>query len=188
MSTDLPYAADAQVSLSYDELEVCILLIPSICITQHSAAITLAGPPITIKELTQLHVTIQTTFNYTQGLVTSPIWKSWMQKRDRGAWQQLGEEACGVEFKSLTGGSPSSSGQPLVHLTDLARQLRYVALVTFNVGFDITNIDVEVELDVRCHVIRGEADEVVARLMCKSEVTIRRAMCFCDAMSTFHLL
>jgi len=54
-------------------------------------------------------------------------------------------------FKSLTSGSPSSSGQPLVHLTDLARQLRYVAPVTFNV-------DVEVELDVRCCVIRGEAD------------------------------
>jgi len=99
MSTDLPYAADAQVSLSYDELEVCILLIPSICITQHSATITLAGPLITIKELAQLHVTVQTTFNYTQGLVTSPIWKSWMRKRDRVAWQQLGEEACGVEFQ-----------------------------------------------------------------------------------------
>jgi len=37
MSTDLPYAADTQVSLSYDELEVCVLLIPFICITQHSA-------------------------------------------------------------------------------------------------------------------------------------------------------
>ena len=51
-------------------------------------------------------------------------------------------------FKSLTSDSPSSSGQPLVHLTDLAHQLRYVALVTFNVGFDITDIDVKVELDM----------------------------------------
>jgi len=48
MSTDLPYAADAQVSLSYDELEVHVLLIPFICIIQHSAAITLAGPLIAI--------------------------------------------------------------------------------------------------------------------------------------------
>jgi len=48
MSTDLPYAADAQVSLSYDELEVRVLLIPFICIIQHSAAITLAGPLIAI--------------------------------------------------------------------------------------------------------------------------------------------
>ena len=61
-------------------------------------------------------------------------------------------------FKSLTGGSPSSSGQPLIHLTDLAHQLRYVAPVTFNVGFDITDVDVEVELDMRRHVIHGEAD------------------------------
>jgi len=52
MSTDLPYAVDAQVSLSYDELEVRILLIPSSCITQHSATITLAGPLITIPERT----------------------------------------------------------------------------------------------------------------------------------------
>ena len=64
MSTDLPYAVDAQVLLSYDELEVRVLLIPSSCITQHSAAITLAGPPITMKELTQSHITVQTKFNY----------------------------------------------------------------------------------------------------------------------------
>jgi len=99
MSTNLPYAVDAQVLLSYNELKVRVLLIPSICITQHSAAITLEGPPITIKELAQLPITIQTMFNYAQGLVTSPIWKLWMQKRDRGAWQQPGEEACGVEFQ-----------------------------------------------------------------------------------------
>jgi len=40
--------------------------------------------------------------------------------------------------------------QPLVQLTDqIARQLRYGALVTLNVGFDIVDDNVEVELDVR---------------------------------------
>ncbi|KAK0432879.1 hypothetical protein EV421DRAFT_1847109 [Armillaria borealis] len=53
MSTDLPYAADAEVSLSYDELEVLKL--------QYE------------KELTQAHVTVQTKFNYAWGLVKSPM-------------------------------------------------------------------------------------------------------------------
>ncbi|KAH7929105.1 mitochondrial fission 1 protein [Leucogyrophana mollusca] len=53
MPTDLPYAADAEVSLSYDELEVLRL--------QYQ------------KELAQSHVTVQTTFNYGWGLVKSPI-------------------------------------------------------------------------------------------------------------------
>ncbi|PCH44229.1 mitochondrial fission 1 protein [Wolfiporia cocos MD-104 SS10] len=53
MSTELPYAADAEVSLSYDELEVLRL--------QYQ------------KELAQSHVTIQTKFNYAWGLVKSPI-------------------------------------------------------------------------------------------------------------------
>jgi len=53
MPTDLPYAADAEVSLSYDELEVLRL--------QYQ------------KELAQSHITIQTKFNYAWGLVKSPV-------------------------------------------------------------------------------------------------------------------
>ncbi|KZT65629.1 mitochondrial fission 1 protein [Daedalea quercina L-15889] len=53
MTTELPYAADAEVSLSYDELEVLRL--------QYQ------------KELSQSHVTIQTKFNYAWGLVKSPV-------------------------------------------------------------------------------------------------------------------
>ncbi|KAJ6621356.1 hypothetical protein B0H10DRAFT_2018129 [Mycena sp. CBHHK59/15] len=53
MASDLPYAADAEVSLSYDELEVLRL--------QYQ------------KELAQGYVTVQTKFNYAWGLVKSPI-------------------------------------------------------------------------------------------------------------------
>ncbi|KIK09050.1 hypothetical protein K443DRAFT_672087 [Laccaria amethystina LaAM-08-1] len=53
MPTELPYAADAEVSLSYDELDVLRI--------QYQ------------KELTQTHVTIQTKFNYAWGLVKSPV-------------------------------------------------------------------------------------------------------------------
>ncbi|KAG6332521.1 hypothetical protein ID866_6571 [Astraeus odoratus] len=53
MPTDLPYAADAEVSLSYDELEVLRL--------QYQ------------KELAQSHVTVQSKFNYAWGLVKSPV-------------------------------------------------------------------------------------------------------------------
>ncbi|KAF7970964.1 hypothetical protein HWV62_27632 [Athelia sp. TMB] len=52
MPTDLPYAADAEVSLSYDELEVLRI--------QYQ------------KELAQSHITVQTKFNYAWGLVKSP--------------------------------------------------------------------------------------------------------------------
>ncbi|KAF8957474.1 mitochondrial fission 1 protein [Flammula alnicola] len=45
MSTELPYAADAEMSLTYDELE----------------------------ELSQDHVTTQTKFNYAWGLIKSPM-------------------------------------------------------------------------------------------------------------------
>jgi fission 1 protein len=50
---ELPYAADAEVSLSYDELEVLRL--------QYQ------------KEVAQSHVTLQTRFNYAWGLVKSPM-------------------------------------------------------------------------------------------------------------------
>ncbi|OJT01873.1 Mitochondria fission 1 protein [Trametes pubescens] len=52
MPTELPYAADAEESLSFDELEVLKL--------QYQ------------KELAQSHVTVQTKFNYAWGLVKSP--------------------------------------------------------------------------------------------------------------------
>ncbi|KAJ8521544.1 hypothetical protein ONZ45_g1734 [Pleurotus djamor] len=52
MPTELPYAADAEISLTYDELEVLR--------TQYE------------KELAQQHVTVQTKFNYAWGLVKSP--------------------------------------------------------------------------------------------------------------------
>ncbi|KIM32739.1 hypothetical protein M408DRAFT_326482 [Serendipita vermifera MAFF 305830] len=52
MPTDLPYAADAEVSLSYDELEVLRL--------QY------------MREEGAGHVTTQTKFNYAWGLVKSP--------------------------------------------------------------------------------------------------------------------
>ncbi|KAI1796632.1 mitochondrial fission 1 protein [Ganoderma leucocontextum] len=53
MPTELPYAADAEEALSYDELEVLRL--------QYQ------------KELSQSHVTVQTKFNYAWGLVKSPL-------------------------------------------------------------------------------------------------------------------
>ncbi|EPQ56479.1 mitochondrial fission 1 protein [Gloeophyllum trabeum ATCC 11539] len=53
MPTELPYAADAEVSLSYDELEVLRL--------QYE------------KEVEAGHVTVQTKFNYAWGLVKSPV-------------------------------------------------------------------------------------------------------------------
>ncbi|EDR14100.1 uncharacterized protein LACBIDRAFT_171571 [Laccaria bicolor S238N-H82] len=53
MPTELPYAADAEVSLTYDELDVLRI--------QYQ------------KELSQTHVTIQTKFNYAWGLVKSPV-------------------------------------------------------------------------------------------------------------------
>ncbi|KAF7370720.1 Mitochondrial fission 1 protein [Mycena sanguinolenta] len=53
MASDLPYAADAEVSLSYDELEVLRL--------QYQ------------KELAQGYVTVQTKFNYAWGLIKAPL-------------------------------------------------------------------------------------------------------------------
>ncbi|KJA23588.1 hypothetical protein HYPSUDRAFT_163251 [Hypholoma sublateritium FD-334 SS-4] len=52
MPTELPYAADAEMSLDYDELEVLRL--------QYQ------------KELAQDHVTTQTKFNFAWGLIKSP--------------------------------------------------------------------------------------------------------------------
>jgi len=52
MTSELPYAAEAQVTISYDELQVLRL--------QYE------------KERTQDHLSIQTKFNYAWGLVKSP--------------------------------------------------------------------------------------------------------------------
>ncbi|EJU03557.1 mitochondrial fission 1 protein, partial [Dacryopinax primogenitus] len=52
MPTDLPYAADAEISLSWDELDVLR--------QQYN------------NELEKSHVTVQTKFNYAWGLVKSP--------------------------------------------------------------------------------------------------------------------
>ncbi|TCD61775.1 mitochondrial membrane protein [Steccherinum ochraceum] len=53
MPSELPYAADAEESLSYDELQVLR--------RQYE------------KEVAQSHVTVQTTFNFAWGLVKSPV-------------------------------------------------------------------------------------------------------------------
>ena len=69
MPTELPYAADAEMSLNYDELEVCRPP-PSITfVTYHSQVLRIQYQ----KELAQNHVTTQTKFNYSWGLVKSPI-------------------------------------------------------------------------------------------------------------------
>lgn len=49
MATDLPYAADAQVSLSYDELEVRDCWTGLACSTQHLHT----GPPYPVPERTR---------------------------------------------------------------------------------------------------------------------------------------
>lgn len=69
MTTEFPYAADAEVSLSYDELEVPQIL----------SEIEYNSCPLQVlrlqyqKELEQKFVTIQTKFNYAWGLVKSPM-------------------------------------------------------------------------------------------------------------------
>jgi hypothetical protein len=69
MPTEVPYAADAEISLTYDELEVC-------------SHISRANSKLTLsqvlklqyqKELAQDHVTVQSKFNYAWGLVKSPV-------------------------------------------------------------------------------------------------------------------
>lgn len=70
MPTDLPYAADAQVSLSYDELEVCLSdILPTNGYLTPLQVLRLQYQ----KELAQSHVTVQTKFNYAWGLVKSPV-------------------------------------------------------------------------------------------------------------------
>ena len=71
MPTELPYAADAEDSLSYDELQV-----------RHPMLMRFWGlrlhPVIQVlrlqyqREVSQSHVTVQTKFNYAWGLIKSP--------------------------------------------------------------------------------------------------------------------
>jgi fission 1 protein len=67
MSTELPYAADAELSLSYDELEVRIVIL-----SLHRLIFLQVLRKQYQKELAQNHVTIQTKFNFSWGLVKSP--------------------------------------------------------------------------------------------------------------------
>lgn len=68
-NSELPYAADAEVSLSYDELEVCLFVT---WLRQ-----TYASPQVLQlqyeKELAKAHVSVQTKFNFAWGLVKSPM-------------------------------------------------------------------------------------------------------------------
>jgi fission 1 protein len=78
MPTDLPYAADAEVSLSYDELAV------SLCLQDVLAGFSQLHLILTCHVMVQVlqlqyqkegesgHITTQTKFNYAWGLVKSP--------------------------------------------------------------------------------------------------------------------
>ncbi len=71
MPTEVPYAADAEISLTYDELEVrskLVQLLPH-WLDQSIQVLRLQYE----KELTQEHITLQTKFNYAWGLVKSPM-------------------------------------------------------------------------------------------------------------------
>lgn len=72
MSTELPYAADAEVSLNYDELEVrpLSLIFAMNMILTNLVQVLRAQHE---KEQAQAHVTVQTKFNYAWGLVKSPM-------------------------------------------------------------------------------------------------------------------
>ena len=87
MSTDLPYAADAQVLLSYNELEVRVLLIPFICIIQHSATITLAGPPIAIPTHPVTHHDSPDHVQLCTGPCESPVREHQVEEIGQGCWR-----------------------------------------------------------------------------------------------------
>lgn len=75
MPTELPYAADAEVSLSYDELEVRGFrwYLGLYLVTDSSSFLAKVLRTQYSKEQAQGHVTIQTKFNYAWGLVKSPL-------------------------------------------------------------------------------------------------------------------
>jgi fission 1 protein len=70
MPTELPYAADAEVSLTYDELEVRTSMYTGPCLLNYDIQVLRLQYE---KELAQSHVTVQTKFNYSWGLVKSPV-------------------------------------------------------------------------------------------------------------------
>ena len=70
MSTELPYAADAEVSLTFDELEVRIYMDTSQRLLNCQVQVLRLQYE---KERAQSHITVQTKFNYAWGLVKSPL-------------------------------------------------------------------------------------------------------------------
>lgn len=72
MPTELPYAADAEVSLAYDDLEVCLIFCLNVLVFTVSLSLQVLRLQYE-KELGQGHITVQTKFNYSWGLVKSPI-------------------------------------------------------------------------------------------------------------------
>src|ERR1700683_5032211 len=76
MPTELPYAADAEVSLSYDELQACITPPHTPCPPLQPKAYNDVLQVLRLqyqKELAQSHITVQTKFNFAWGLVKSPM-------------------------------------------------------------------------------------------------------------------
>nr|VWO94679.1 DNA ligase (EC [Ganoderma boninense] len=84
MPTELPYAADAEEALSYDELEVSTPSCGSHAASPNTLRVAHSNDhphvrPLQVlrlqyqKELSQSHVTVQTKFNYAWGLVKSPL-------------------------------------------------------------------------------------------------------------------
>jgi len=74
MPTELPYAADAEDSLSYDELEVrCNSLLCSGVALNENLSLEQVLRAQYEKEAGQAHITTQTKFNYAWGLVKSPV-------------------------------------------------------------------------------------------------------------------
>ena len=70
MPTEVPYAADAEISLTYDELDV----LPTTFLTKIDIyRIFLKVLRLQYEKELQDHVTVQTKFNYAWGLVKSPV-------------------------------------------------------------------------------------------------------------------
>jgi hypothetical protein len=89
MSTEVPYAADAEISLTYDELEVSVVGVNAGMLLTHRHTLFAFGgtrnpcpPPLVTssqvlkrqyeKELESPYVSVQTKFNLAWGLVKSP--------------------------------------------------------------------------------------------------------------------
>jgi len=131
MSTDLPYAMDAQVSLSYDELKVRVPLIPYL---QHSALSHInPGPLITIPERTR-PVTchrpdqVQLRMGPCEILALSG---------NRGCRRETGahgndRERKHVEWNFKSPPAHIVTASSSLSFIDLARQLRYVVSSTYD--------------------------------------------------------